>query len=345
MHLSQIPAGPALILLAGGAIYVASRSAVGAVIGPRPATGGRLAVGLSLPTFIVAIWAAATGHGDVAMNIVFGTAVGGLLLAGGAAVLLLPPSVTRGVRLLWSMLVPVGLIAFVIGFQGALTSTGAVVLLVEGAIIFVTAQSGPEEPAVDPSVDTSDVARHDSGPWGSAVRWGQLLFAAGLAGEAGWLAMKGIGTAHSETARLTPGFLATTILCPLLILPAVGFSTDLAQRGKTAEVLQAAIWNAAGNICLLAPLLLAVTRIAFLFTRGKAYFQSLKLETPIPLPDLIFPVTTWRIDVLFITATGLFLLPVAVGRWPLTKWHGLAMTAAYGLYLFLPIYMATLAHR
>jgi Ca2+/Na+ antiporter len=43
------------------------------------------------------------------------------------------------------------------------------------------------------------------------------------------------------------------------------------------------------------------------------------------------------VDVVMLIALGLLLMPVALGRWALSKQQGLAMMVGYAVYLFLAI--------
>jgi hypothetical protein len=345
--------GLLLVLLAGVAIYVSVRAGIDAVMAGRPVTGGRLAVGYWLPIGVMAIWAAATDgsintehgeianyHGAVAMGIVFGTAVGGLLLAAGAAVLISPPKVMPGGRLLWPLLVPVGFLAMFAGFKGSLDMWAAIALSAEGVIILAAVRPlfFPPLPVVNATDDSPAPPRMPG------LRVIQFILAVLVAGVAAYFGLRGVDSIVIETGRATPGLLTTILVCPLLVLPSVGRATDLAQHGKSGEVIEAAIWQAVGNICFLAPLLLVTTRIAYIARHWATAKSDYGVGNPIPFPAMPFPVTVWRVDVLFVIAAGLLLLPVATGRWPLSKRQGLGMTIAYGFYLFLPIYWLRATH-
>jgi hypothetical protein len=345
--------GLLLVMLAGIAIYVSVRAGLDAVTGGRPATGGRLAVGYWLPVGAMAIWAAATdgviktGHGDianyhgaVAMGIVFGTAVGGLLLAAGAAVLISPPKPMPGGRLLWPLLVPVGFLAMFAGFKGSLDMWAALALAAEGLVILAAVR--PRFFAPMPVVDATDDSPVPQRM--PQLRVIQFVLAAGVAAVAAYFGLRGVDRIVIETGRATPGLLTTILICPLLVLPSVGRATDLAQHGKSGEVIEAAVWQAVGNICFLAPLLLVTTRITYVVQNWGTAKSAYGAGNPIPFPPMPFPVTVWRVDVLFVIAAGLLLLPVATGRWPLSKRQGLGMTVAYGFYLFLPIYWLRVTH-
>jgi hypothetical protein len=47
------------------------------------------------------------------------------------------------------------------------------------------------------------------------------------------------------------------------------------------------------------------------------------------------PLAVWRVDIVVLIALGLFLVPVALGRWQMTKWEGLGLLAGYIAYLLL----------
>jgi Ca2+/Na+ antiporter len=48
---------------------------------------------------------------------------------------------------------------------------------------------------------------------------------------------------------------------------------------------------------------------------------------------LIFPPPMWRIDNVILIVVGVFLLPVAIGKWSLSREEGMVLIAAYFFYL------------
>jgi hypothetical protein len=151
------------------------------------------------------------------------------------------------------------------------------------------------------------------------------------------------------------GLLTATILSPLLILPMIGTSTELAQRNRGSMAVDAPMGVALLNICALLPIVVMVADakqwlLQRLLPRFKApwvvdgLLPRLHLHpTPLVPPAVFelhpfpFPLGVWRVDVVMLTALGLFLMPVALGRWSLSRRQGLGMMVGYAIYLMLAI--------
>ena len=48
---------------------------------------------------------------------------------------------------------------------------------------------------------------------------------------------------------------------------------------------------------------------------------------------LLFPAPMWRVDTTVLIVAGVFLLPVALGKWALNREEGMILIAAYFFYL------------
>jgi hypothetical protein len=177
-------------------------------------------------------------------------------------------------------------------------------------------------------------------------------------------------TIYTDVNVASAGLLAATILSPLLILPMLGGGVELAHRGQGWVAITSQVGVVLLNLCLLLPVVVVEGHYHPLRTavqwaqaelRGEPYFPA-AVVTPTPTtpsatttrasattspsieddeaePTAVkavpLPLAVWRVDVVALIALGLFLLPVAVGRWPLSKGQGLGLIAAYIAYLLL----------
>ncbi len=354
--------GVALMLGAAVALYVASRSAADAVAAGRPPSAGRLAVGHWTPVAVVAVVAAAAGQVPVAVGLVFATAVGCLSLGLGtlATVSPVPVVATAGARRTWPLLIPAGLMAMLVGFHREVRPWDALALAVEGACVLLV---WPERVPAAVGVATHPVERRTP----AAVRSVQFTLAVALAGVGACLAILGLAAAAASSEAATPGLLTATFLAPLVVLPILGSAADLANRGPAAAgaAASALVGVALLDACLGLPLVAAVAagrvRLVdwlatdpavlhgwdgwhrWLGVAGPAAATTrpanlLSAAVPPAVSSLVpFPLAVWRVDVVAAVALSVAVLPVALGRWPLTRGQGVALLVAYAAYLFLAL--------
>jgi hypothetical protein len=169
----------------------------------------------------------------------------------------------------------------------------------------------------------------------------QFILATALAGIGAWSAIHGMERASHATEAASPALLATTFLSPLLLLPLLGTGVDLVHRGLADVAATACVGLTLLNICALVPIL-----IAFSYVRG--YFADhLKSASPFFQQFLItdgplqLPLIVWRVDIVALIVLGLFLLPVGLGRWKLSRSQGLGLIFGYAAYLALSLLLGT----
>jgi hypothetical protein len=150
-----------------------------------------------------------------------------------------------------------------------------------------------------------------------------------LAAVGSWLAMHGIDSVAAGSELASTGLLTTTLLSPLLVLPIIGTGTELAQRNQSATAMTSQIGVAFLNICALLPLVVLVNVAQQLIAQ-----RSFSLDHLTGLP---FPLAVWRVDVVILIALGLFLLPVAIGKWSISKMQGVGLMLGYATYLVLVV--------
>lgn len=365
MHLfgRHINAGPGLLLLiaAGITLYIASRAAADALVGGRLASPGRMAIGHWIPIAAVALGAMVLRRSEIALGVIFATSVASLSLALGSVTFLSPPVVPVPARRTWPMVLPVALLAFLAGLRGELTRWHALVFLVQGVAVAVLWN----DRATGQPIRERERA---TARWFSPMRFAQFALAGALAVIGAWCAVRGadVGSeatrVYTEVRVASAGLIAATLLGPLLVLPVLGAGVDLAHRGQSWLAVSSQVGVVLLNLCLLLPAVVlegqfhplgntmdlvmtaldprvsspdaplpatmpATTRTTTVQTATDADLPSLK-AVPLPL-------AVWRVDIVVLIALGLFLVPVALGRWSLTKGEGLGLIGGYIAYLLL----------
>ena len=346
-------------LLAGGGVatYIASKAAVDALVGKSMPTSARLAVGHWLTIAVVALTALVMGEPNLAVTLVFASSVVCLTLGVGSLVLVsktVGPTTRRPAA---AMLLPAAMLAFLAGFHGRLTLTHAASLFLLG----VTATLLWRPPENEDSPKLAIAFRGNVG-----VRSIQFVLAATLACVGGWAAVRGISRVHPSNGLATPGLLTVTLLAPLLVLPALGAGIDLAYRHRSAVAYDALAGVVLLNLCVLLPACIVeasvhpLQRTTSVFvqqmpdpmspppaTRPTTQAASRPASQPTPqlasddsAPDadgLVFPRTSWRVDAVALIVLAMMLLPVSLGRWPLTRGDGIGLVLGYLVYLLLAV--------
>ena len=358
-----------LMLGAAVALYVAGRAAADATAGGRPPSGGRLAVGHWVPLAVVSAVAAAAGQFAVAVGLVFATAVGCLSLGLGTLAVVSPRPVGAppAGRRTWPLLVPAGLLAMLAGFHRDVRPVDAIALAVEG--VCVVALWAERSPAPPPDAEPVAVVPGRM-PW--PLRPVELLLAAGLAAVGAYLAIGGLTGAAAASEAATPGLLTATFLAPLAVLPILGSAADLTQRaggGATDEAASGLVGAALLNACFGLPLVAAVAAgrarlVAALavnpdlldgwhdWPRWLGTLPAVATVGAATRPTVVaasgavsgavsatvpFPLAVWRVDVVAVIALAAAVVPVALGRWPLSRAWGVALIGAYVAYLVLSL--------
>jgi hypothetical protein len=336
--------GLPLIIAAGIALYVATKALGDALVAGRAGMPGRLAFGQWVPIAMVAMVATITGRQSLAMGLIFSTAVACLSLATGAVGFFGVAVIAPAARRSWAMLVPAAMLSFLIGFHSSISLFNAGLLALQGICVLLL------------WIDRTD-AKPDAAPIplagrGILFRLAQLLLGFVLAIEGGYFAMHGVDLAAAGTEFATSGLLAATLIGPLLVLPIIGTGTELAQRNQSATAIGSHVGVALLNICLLLPMVVVtdVFRQMVLRVHENLHVQLLQ---PVHFSDLIqaiqktfpmeniagfpFPLAVWRVDVILLIAVSLFLLPIALGKWSISKLQGLGLMLGYAFYLGLTV--------
>lgn len=316
--------GLPLIVFAGLAMYIASKALADALTAGDTGQPGRLAIGHWIPIAVLAVAAVMVNHADISVGLIFASSVACLSLAAGAVVFLQALPVTTAARQSWAMLVPAGLLAFLVGLHGSISLFNAAIFAVQGLCVLILWNDGPPKAM---RLEPLPVARPGRG---MEFRVAQFALAAMLAAVGAWLALHGIGqvSAHSEFA--TAGLLTATLIAPLLVLPIIGTGTELSQTHQSAAAVSSQIGVALLNICALVPLIVLAAYFKQIITAHGGSADLFGVLKGISVP---FPLAVWRVDVLVLMILALFLLPVSLGRFSLARAQGLLMMLGYAVYL------------
>jgi hypothetical protein len=336
--------GLPLIISAGVAIYVASKALADALVAGRAGMPGRLAFGQWLPIAMLAMVAMITGRQSLAMGLIFSTSVACLSLATGAVGFFGASVVSPATRRSWAMLVPAAMLSFLAGFHSSISLFNAGLLALQGVCVLLL--------WIDRSDSKPDAVPIPLAGRGILFRLAQVILGFVLAGEGGYFAMHGVDLAAAGTEFATSGLLAATLISPLLVLPIIGTGTELAQRNQSATAIGSHVGVALLNICLLLPMVVVTDAIRQMVLRVHDNLQ-VQLLQPVHFSDLLqaiqktfpmdniagfpFPLAVWRVDVILLIALSLFLLPVAMGKWSISKMQGLGLMLGYAFYLALTV--------
>jgi Ca2+/Na+ antiporter len=312
--------GLPMIAIAGVAAYIASKSLADALCGPDRSQPGLLALGHWLPIAIIAAAGAWADQTEIALGLVFSTAVACLSLAAGAVVFLGPVQLASTSRRCWGMLAPVSVMTFLVGIHGQISPFNAGLFAVQGLCVLMLWNDLPPVVGSEP-MPVSPIGR------GWVFRGIQIGLGIALAMIAAWFALRGIRRVSEHSEYATAALLTATLVGPLLVLPIIGTGTELAHEHQSATALGSHVGVALLNLCGLIPLSLLIR-----FAHQAIVQKSLHFDFIFP-----FPLAIWRVDVILLIVLSLLLLPVALGRWSLSRSHGLLMMLGYLVYLVLTL--------
>jgi hypothetical protein len=236
------------------------------------------------------------------------------------------------------------LLVFLAGFQGAISLWIALVFVLQGAVVLLLwTDRGPAAGTADEPTSVVPIGRSI---W---FRAAQFTLASCVAAVGSWFALKGIAQVSAGSEFASAGLLTATLLSPLLVLPIIGTGTDLSQRNQSALAVDSQMGVVLLNIGALLPIVVAVWHArqvvwAFKLKRVAITAWLFSHVTGRPAMPMVFdlkamplPLGVWRVDVVMLIALGLFVMPVALGRWSISKQQGLGMMIGYAVYLALAI--------
>jgi hypothetical protein len=351
--------------MAGSAVawYVASlvlcEAMSGGAIAPR-----RRAFGHWIPIALCAIVATLARQPDIAVGVLFATSVAavslvlGMVLAtaestssrpGGFPVIEAAPNPAAKISPIplpgsrtWVFVLPVALLALMVGFSGEVRPAHAVVLLLQGLVIAL----------LWPDVREDQKRAASAAPTRGRRRLVMEIFLAfSLAALAGWggvRATRDISDSLGLGSRLP---LTAWLAAPALVLPMIGAGMMLSRRAGFSAVASTSVSVVVLNLCVALPLIVALWRFQpALPTQMAAALPGPRLAStsPATVPAVIaaepaplyFPLSVWRVDSVMLVVLGLYLLPTAFGRWLPGRGDGAALIVAYMAYMWLTAWVA-----
>ena len=325
------------------ALYVSGR-VLTATLTARSDDVWKRAVGQWLPIAVTTLAAVLLGEPAAAMGVIFATSVGSLSLVVGVIAMYrsahpddLPPP-------RWSLfIVPACLLAWLVGFRTHLSEIIALLLLAQGLMIWWTGRGGGGSV---PSAESEQTP-----PEATGFRTLEIVLAIALAGVGAWAGLR--GSQGWTSGRAMPvSLFAATFLGPVLLLPAIGASPVLAQRGRTNEAVSQQVLVVLLNLLLLLPL------STFAWQGTQAIAQRISASKIIPTPPTTTPATTqavgqlgllsadsvtqtglpyppsvWRVDALLLVLLSVAIVPILLGRWKLGGVEAFLLLTLYVAYV------------
>jgi Ca2+/Na+ antiporter len=297
------------LLLIGGVVfqYIATRISVTVMGRGDGSAPGKLAFAQWLPIATTALAAVIFGQPIMAVCLIFGSAVASLSLVLGMTAYVGPIGQLPPEKKLWPLVLPAALFLLLAGFHGHFTWYHALMLLIMGDVFLYLWLEKPSPQTIPTTAGL---------PPPSVDLW-FIVLSIILSGFGAYLIVKGAISTSSRS--LTPELLGATILSPLLLLPALGAGTLLAQHGHADRAATSLCGTALLNLLLLLPVVILLNLATGIF-HGHAVALS-------------FPLITWRVDNVVLLVLGFALVPIAAGRWMPERTEAVLLVILYAAYL------------
>src|SRR4051812_7329500 len=319
-----------LLALAAVTLYVASRTAAGALARGVVGRPGLRAVGHWLPIAVTGVVAVRLGKPDVAVALAFSTSVAALSFVLGICTYIAPMDAPAAWRRAWPFVLPAALLALVAGFSGQLTALHAMAMLILGGAVYSAWREAVARGEAEAVVSSMEgVPEPQPPPW---LVVAELLLALALAGRGGWGGVALASKAAAPLPLVSPRLVAVAVLTPLLALPMLATVPPERAAAHTSTMASTAVALALLNLCCLLPLLtiywhlhtgLSHAAPALADAKGAGLLMSVTAHAA----AMPFPLATWRIDAVVLTVLGLTLVPVALGRWELGRWEAIGLVS------------------
>jgi Ca2+/Na+ antiporter len=248
----------------------------------------------------------------------------------GVVTLTSPPQVMVVVdRRRWAFLLPAAVLAVLAGFKARLTLMHALTFAVEGIAVLLLWRDPGSSAEHDYIRSPERTTRRN--PIVIAL---QLLFAIALALLGAWTAI--LAGAQIAQQWDLPGneIIGAMLFGPALVVPMVGDSTLLAQRGQYTAAISSAVAMALLNLCVLLPLVIVAWHVSHV-PREMISVSQFPGAILVGDPPLLFAPSVWRVDAALLVVIGIWLLPISIGRWIPSRLEGAALIACYAAYMIM----------
>jgi Ca2+/Na+ antiporter len=352
--------GPLVLL--GGLVALFTCSRILAAILPRAddAIGAR-AVAYFIPIAAASLISILLGRPEIALGIVFGTSVGAMTTVVGFIALAghLDYGPARW-RRVWPFLLAAALLVFVAGFNGTFSWHHALALFLEGLILLSLwhDSSTTSNPTGDTTTTTVlDQAWHGEHPAqaphtiplnyatpppaesrkrpreGAGILLAELSLIAILLWLGSWAVTFGAIQSSQRLRGMSTSGIAGSVISLALVLPMMygTWRRSAGQRGWAPLTTQIGVVLL--NLCLLLPILILLPYIAAYVPQISHWAGDAIAPRGGKVAPLLFPAPMWRIDNVVLIIMGVFLLPVAIGKWTLGREEGMVLIAGYFFYL------------
>jgi Ca2+/Na+ antiporter len=343
--------GPAALLLGGLVALFACARMLATLLPRQDSHIGLRALAYFIPIAATALISMLLGRPEIAVGIVFGTSVAALTTVVGFIALSGP--VGDGpprYRRIWPFQLAAAVLVFVGGFKGTFSWREAVALATEGILLLslwndknewreASAQSVLEEASgSSPPIPTAIPLTYlPSRPRATAGEIFLTLLQLALIAVVLWLGAWAVTHGTVRTSQMLHGLatsaVASSIVSLALTLPMMYGTWRLAAGGRGCGPVTTQIGIVLLNVCgLLAILIVSPYAAAHLPQLTKWSGDAMVWHPGLPRL-LLFPSPMWRIDNVILIIMGIFLLPVALGKWKLGREEGMVLIAGYFFYL------------
>jgi Ca2+/Na+ antiporter len=303
-------------------LYVATRLALSSWARLDGTAPRRRAVAQWLPILATTAAALALREPAVAIGLIFGTSIACLSLVLGLSSYIAPLQELPPDRRVWPLVLPASLLVLLIGFRGNFTWVHALMLMAMGATFLGVWMERPGADGGPPlAVPTESPSNHV----------GLTMLAVVLAIVGGWAAVKGAIQTGEHSRMISAPLMATAVLSPLMMLPALGSATIAAHRGQIGNVITSLCGTVQLNLCALLPAVILIDALG-----GTVLHLSnatAVAATGGALPATPFPLVTWRVDAVVLVLLAFSLIPVASGRWLPDRLESMLLIVVYAAYL------------
>jgi hypothetical protein len=165
----------------------------------------------------------------------------------------------------------------------------------------------------------------------------QLVIVAVVLAFAGWAVTRGAVRTSGLLRFISTSSLAATAISLALVLPMMYGTWQLAAGGRAWAPVTTQVGVVLLNLCCLLPILILIPYVAA-HVPALSHWAGDALAHSEGMPRLlIFPTPMWRVDNVILIVVGVLLLPVAFGKWSLSREEGLALLVGYLVYLMVAL--------